>query len=332
MLYITTRSDRDAFTAPRTWKLEHAPDGGLFVPFQMPCFDAEEISALKDKSFGQAVADILNLFFSARLNNWDIDFLIGRNPVNVISMSHRLSVAEIWHNPGSVYSYIEKTIYRKLCDNDCGGDIPTEWVRIAVRIAVLFGVFGEMMRQGLVAADQLTDLSVSAVDFTAPSAALYARKMGLPIGTIVCTCEEDSPVWDLIRRCEVSTAGKKMPYGIERILQMQLGFLETCRYLDICDKKGIYTVKEELCADLNSGLSAAVVGNERIDAVIRSMYRTNGYIVDPDAAFVYAGLQDYRAGVGESRPALIFADKSPNLSMNRIAAAIGVAANELTRD
>lgn len=332
MLYITTRSNKDAFTAPRTWKLNRAPDGGLFVPFQLPCYETEEIDALKYKGFGETVADILNHFFSARLNGWDIDFMIGRNPVKVISMNHKLSVAEIWHNSESVYTFIEKTIYKKLCNDDVAEDAPTEWVKIAVRIAILFGIFGEMMRQELITTDQLTDISVPAIDFTAPAAAMYARKMGLPIGTIISTCEEDSPVWDIIRRCEVSTAGKKMPCGIERLLQEQLGCSETRRYIEICEKKGTYAINEEFSRILSHGMFAAVVGSERINSVIRSMYRTNQYVIDPETAFVYGGLQDYRAGVGESRPALIFSEKCPSFNMDRIAVAIGIPADELISD
>lgn len=332
MLYITTRSDKDAYTAPRTWKLNRAPDGGFFVPFHLPSFDANEISALRSKSVGQTIAEILNLFFSARLNSWDIDFMIGRNPMKVVSMNHRLTVAEVWHNCELTYSFVEKSIFHKLSNNDFTGENPTEWVKVAVRIAILFSVFGEMMRQDLVTANQLTDISVPAIDFIAPAAALYARKMGLPIGTIICTCEEDSPIWDIIRRCEVSTAGKKIPEGIEYLLKEHMGHSETRRYMEICDKKGIYTVDDEYSGVLNSGMSAAVVGNERISSVMRSMYRTNRYMIDPDTAFVYGGLQDYRAGVGENRPALIFAEKSPSFNMDRIATAIGVSAGELECD
>lgn len=332
MLYITTRSDKDAFTAARTWKLDYAADGGLFVPFQLPHFDIEEITELKNKAFGQTVADIMNLFFSARMNSWDVDFMIGRNPVKVISMNHRLAVAEIWHNSEGLYSFAEKELYKKIAGNDAAGRDVSEWVRIAVRIAFIFGVFGEMMRQDLVDPGQLVDVSVPSIDFTAPAAALYARKMGLPIGSIICTCEEDSPVWDIIRRCEVSTSGKKMPEGVERLLQAQLGCNESRRYIEICEKKGIYAVDEALFGKLNCGMSAAVVGNQRISAVIRSMYRTNSYVIDPDTAFVYGGLQDYRAGVGESRSALIFAEKNPDFSMDNISTAIGISSNEFTRD
>ena len=81
MLYVTTRGKYDAFTAARTMNLDRGPDGGLFIPFRLPQLTRDEIIALGSKTFGQNVADILNLFFSTRLSGWDVDMTIGRSPV-----------------------------------------------------------------------------------------------------------------------------------------------------------------------------------------------------------------------------------------------------------
>ena len=51
MLYVTTRNNRDAYTAQRVLRENRGPDGGLYVPFREPVFSREEIDALKEKSF-----------------------------------------------------------------------------------------------------------------------------------------------------------------------------------------------------------------------------------------------------------------------------------------
>ena len=83
MLYVTTREKYDAFTAPRTLAGDCGPDGGRFLPFQIPVFSTEEIYALKEKSFGQCVSEMLNRFFSTRLTPWDVEFSVGRHPVKI---------------------------------------------------------------------------------------------------------------------------------------------------------------------------------------------------------------------------------------------------------
>ena len=63
MLYISSRSKNDSFTAHRVLHNEMAPDGGVFVPFRLPTLDAEQIARLREQSFCKTVSDILNIFF-----------------------------------------------------------------------------------------------------------------------------------------------------------------------------------------------------------------------------------------------------------------------------
>ena len=48
MLYVTTRNKSDAHTAHNTLIQDRGPEGGLFVPFQLPKLSPEEIHSLKE--------------------------------------------------------------------------------------------------------------------------------------------------------------------------------------------------------------------------------------------------------------------------------------------
>jgi len=99
VLYKTTRDDNDTYTAHRVLHENRASDGGVFIPFRMPLFSEKEIAELVSVGFGETVAAILNKFFSCHLTGWDVDFCIGRNAIKLDTMSHRMVVAELWHNP-----------------------------------------------------------------------------------------------------------------------------------------------------------------------------------------------------------------------------------------
>ena len=142
MLYITTRDNKDAFTAHHALIEMQAVDGGGYVPFQIPHFDETEILAFRDKPFGQIIAEILNLFFTSHLTAWDIDCCIGRNTFKINTIHHRIAIAELWYNPKANYEYIVDSLYRKVVPNSESN--PSEWFRIAIRIAVLFGIFAQM--------------------------------------------------------------------------------------------------------------------------------------------------------------------------------------------
>lgn len=309
MLYITTRENHDAHTAARTLSMDRAADGGCFVPFRLPVLSETEISGLGQKGFGQNVADTLNLFFSARLSGWDVEFAIGRNPVKLAPMNHRLVIAELWNNPQRSYAYLERKL--SACLPYHKDEQLTEWVTVAIRIAVVFGLFGELIQAGFHVKAQQIDIAVPAKDFLVPIACWYAREMGLPIGNIICGCDGESGLWDLICRGEYNTAAmRQIPPGLERLIQGTLGCQEVKRFLSCSEKRRVYAVAEEAHDRLRRGLFAAVVGKARVDSIINSAVKSSTYVLEPSTALSYGALQDYRTGNSESRVALLLSDNA----------------------
>lgn len=340
MLYITTRNKVDSHTAYHTLSKDRNSDGGAFVPFQIPKLSEEELYAFKEKSFGQCVADILNLFFPARLDGWDVDFCIGRNPVKLVSMSHKIIVAETWHNPDHDFARLVRNLSGRMRGIEDTTGTPSNWAWIAVRIAVLFGLFGELDRNGIIEPEQRIDISVAAGDFSSPMAVWYARAMGLPIGTIICSCDENSMVWDLFHHGELRTdtapmamntpaADSGVPADLERLIFATLGVEEVCRYRSACDNGKVYTLDADKLSRLRQGMFAAVVSQKRMESVINSVYKTRTYLLGPCSALAYGGLQDYRAGTGETRGALILTERSPVCSAATVSRAVGITAQEL---
>lgn len=327
MLYISSRSKTDSFTAHRTLCVDRAPDGGVFIPYKIPELSSSDIRCMKDESFGQIVATILNQFFSRNLTAWDVEICAGKTPYRVKEISHRLLTAECFHNPAGDYAYMEEHLYKRLAGPDAQVQV-TSWARVAIRIAVLFAVCAVLPESV-----GKYDISVNIDDFSDPIAAWYAKKMGLPIRMIICSCRDNGALWDLIQRGEMSTAGafpsRQMPDQVEGLVYHAFGCDGANRLSDICSKKGCYRLSSEEMRVLADGFTAFVVGKERITSLIRSIYRTNNYFITDSAAASFGGLQDYRASTGESRNTLIFMDKSPSLQAAFIAAAAGVSEKDV---
>lgn len=342
MLYITTRSKHDAYTAHRTMNQDCGSDGGLFIPMRMPVLNKEELSALADKSFGQNVADILNLFFSTKLTGWDVDVSIGRYPTKLHSMNHRMLVVELWHNIDGNFDRVVNSLAAKIHPDGEFIGKPTNWVALAIRIAVLFGLFGELLRNEQVRFDRSVDVAVTAGSFSAPMAVWYARYMGLPIGTIVCGCNENGAPWDLLHRGEVDTdalavktttpeSDFALPPDLERLICATLGQEESMRYWWSCTEGAVYAPPEAKFDELRKGMFAAVVSRARVETIIPSVYRTNQYILDTYAALAYGALSDYRARTGASGMALLLTEKSPMCNAGAVADAMHITPQELKK-
>ena len=313
MLYISTRVDNDVYTAHKTMIGDQAKNGGVYAPFSLPNFSTEEIADLKNKQFNQVVSEILNLFFSARLTELDINFALGKKPCVIHAMNHRIAVAELWHNSGKNYDYLAQRLYSKLCNNEGCSEEPTDWAKIAVDIAILFGVYAESLRDGVIELGQLIDISADTERFSAICAAWYARKMGLPIGTIICTEKGSGAIWDLIHRGSFSViqANTVIVRGIERLLFEMLDADAAQRFVDCVENRQTFMITEDERAVFSDGFFCSVAGSDRAAAVINSVFRSNTYTIDQEAALCYGGLQDYRARNGEGRLTLLFGRYAP---------------------
>ena len=302
MLYVSTKNKTDSFTAYRVLHEDKAPDGGLFAPFHLPSYTNEEIEGFKELSFSETVANILNLFFSRRLTSWDVEFSIGRYPFKMESIGQRVIVAELWHNNQLDYDYIVASLYNKLTDKPCE-NVP-QWVRVAIEIAVLFGLYSELLRSGITGADiALTD------DFIHyPAAAWYARKMGLPIGFILCGCKENSGFWELMRRGEATASVSEK---VQWLIYQNFGVDVAAKFASARENGQVYHLKNDETEILSQGIYPSVIGSDRIASVANSIQRTCGYTADLLTAAAYGAIQDYRAATGENRETLLLSRQKP---------------------
>lgn len=340
MLYVTTRNKHDAVTAYRTMCQERGADGGLFVPFHLPVLGKEEILALRDGSLGQTIADILNLLYSTKLTAWDIDVTIGRYSTAFKPVGHRILVGELWHNmAGNFQKAVDGLAARIHPDRELLG-APSNWVQIGVRIAFLFGLYGQLLQKELVRPDKPLTIAVPAGDFTVPMAVWYARAMGLPVGTVVCGCNENGAAWELLHRGELDTdvvavrtstpdLDVALPLNLERLIYEAMGQDEALKYWWTCTEGGTYNPPEVNLEELRKGIFAAVVSGDRVSTIIPSVHRTNRYILDPYAAIAYGALSDFRARTGSAAIALIWMEKSPLFSAEVVSAAMCISPDEL---
>ncbi len=329
MLYITTRNDRDSYTAHKALHADFAQDGGLFVPFHLPVYSADEIALLKEKTFGETVTGVMNLFFSSRLAPWDLDFSVGRNITRIVPMNHRIVIAELWHNLEGNFSYVEKVLQNAIVAD--GTAVPGNWLQICVRMAALVGLYGELLKNETVMSGQYIDISVPNDGLKTLMAAWYCRRMGLPIHTIICCCEETGNLWDFIHRGVVSPLllSSSLQLGVERLIHAALGCEEALRFSECCVDKKVYSVDEEKLPALNKGLFCTVAGGDRALNTINSVFRSNACIIDPDAALCYSGLQDYRAKTGESGLTLLLSERTPVDFAKDICNATGLSQEKL---
>jgi len=339
VLYVTTRSNRDAYTPQRILWQQRAADGGLHIPLHMPALSSEQIEAYGDMPFSQCVAELLNLQFNTKLTSWDVDFAVGRYPVRLKKLRQRIVMGELWHNTQWHFSGMVKSLAECMA-KESTADAPGNWTTIGVRIAVLFGIYGELKRAGLAGPEQVFDVSTVSGDFAGAMSAWYARAWGLPIGNIVCCCNENSDVWNLFSHGQLRTdsiakhtstpeADVAVPESLERLI-CAVGSYGTVEEYLYCVRRGLnFYLEDTLFQKMRRGVHISVVSQPRVKDTIPSVYGNSGYVLSPYDALAYAGLLDYRSRVGERRCALVLSERAPKHDLNFVADALNISTSEL---
>lgn len=322
MLYVTTRSDRDVFTAQKAFRENRGPDGGFYVPFRMPAFSEEELGAMSQMPFHRRLAEILNRLFRTRLTAWDVEFAVGRNAVQVNPLGSRLRIGECWHNPEWCFARLERNLGMLVTGTD--GPL-SNWTRTAVGGAIL----GSLSLAGRKPGEPCMDIALVGGDFILPVSGWYARAWGFPIGRIILCCREQQELWDLVSHGRMRTGSVPVPPELERLICDCGGRGEVERFLTASRQGGVYCPGEETLRNLRRGLAVSVVSSQRITETIPAVYRTHGYLLTENAALAYAGLLDYRARAGETGVAMILAEDSPALESKRIAPLVGMTEQEI---
>ena len=331
MLYVTTRNHQDAFTDSHVLTQSRGADGGLYVPLNFPKLTPQEVNRLFGLSFGQCVAEMLNLFFSGKISGWDVDFSVGRYPVRLEPLVHRIIMAECWHNPDWQYQRLERNLAQLL---HAQTDMPGNWTTVAVRMAVLAGILGIQAEAGLV------DIAAVTGDFSLPISAWHLRKMGFPIGNIICCCNENNQFWELLCNGQMRTDGISLPtvipeadvtipVNLERLIADCGGVSETERYLESCRTGTAYFVSDAMLQQLRQGLYASVISSNRVKTTIPNVYKSHNYVLTPASALAYAGLLDYRAKTGMVRRTLVLCDQSPACAAGTLAGIMDIPVEEL---
>lgn len=338
MLYISTRNPHETHTARKALLELRAPDGGFYVPFSLDTFPQEQLKQLSGQKFNDTVARMMNFLFQARMTEHDVRLAVGRSSVRLAALSNRILMGECWHNLDNCFSRLVKNLIGHFCpEASCGSG---SWAEVGTGVCVLFGIFGELMGKDLASMEKKVDISLVCGDFSLAMSAWYARAWGLPIGNIVCCCNENNGVWNLFVHGQLRTDGVCIPTltpgadicvpaSLERLIYESGGEAEVQRYMERCRRGETYYPDDAILAKLRQGMYVSVVSTPRMMDIIPNAYTTHGYVLSPYSALAYGGLMDYRAVTGESRRGLIIAERSPLADRSTVARALGIEETEL---
>jgi threonine synthase len=213
--------------------------------------------------------------------------------------------------------------------------------RLLPQIVFYVAAWRAMRDSGALAGDGTIDVAVPTGNFGNILAAWYAKRMGLPLGRLICASNRNNVLTDFFgeRRYDrnrpfYKTASPSMDIlissNLERLVFAATGSdpKRTASLMRDLAEKGCYALTTEE-AEALTDFRAGWVDDAVAAAAIRRVFKRAGYLLDPHTAIAVGVLDQIRAEEGEVRPTVVTATASPFKFPVSVATAIGLDAGGL---
>lgn len=313
-------------------------DGGIFFPRDIPELSRDSIISMGKLRTNACIAGLYNLLSDSAITEWDLDFSVGRQPVRFRSLDRKTMLLEGWHNPEGRLSYLTKF----LADRISPDSRPGFWLRVAADISVLGTGICSLLAQGAIDWAHPVDISVISGDFSAPLSGWYLQSMGFPVGKIICCCNENQAVWELIHLGQLRTEGVctrtgtpeadiLIPAGLEVMIAHYGSAQDIADFSQCLLDGGTYIPSEQIVNQLRNHLFVSVVSESRMRFTIAGIMQRCFFPISPYGALCYAGAQDYRTKRVENNLTMVFSEKSPKLDRDMVSSALGISSEALEK-
>ncbi len=207
--------------------------------------------------------------------------------------------------------------------------------RLAPQIMYYFRAYRDLLDAGKIRLGDEVNFSVPTGNFGDILAGYLAKRLGLPVGALICASNANNVLTDFIRtgtydrrRPLLKTTSPSMDIlvssNLERLLYLLSGDTKlVAGLMQELNTQGVYTVPAQLLEKIQSQFWAACCDDARAAEIIGHVYKEDGYLCDPHTASGWAAAEDYVAETGDNRPMVVLSTASPYKFPAAVLTAIG---------
>ena len=209
------------------------------------------------------------------------------------------------------------------------------WGRILPQLVYYISAYCDLLNAKEIKLGQPVNFCVPTGNFGNILACYYAKRMGLPVGKLICASNRNDVLTDFIRtgvydrnRPFHTTMSPSMDIlissNLERLLfDMSGGKDELVReYMEQLAQTGRYEVTPGMKRRMQEVFYGGFCGEEETASSIAMLYRY-GYLIDTHTAVAAKVLTDYRKKSGDRTPAIFVSTASPYKFCDSVLSSIG---------
>ena len=203
--------------------------------------------------------------------------------------------------------------------------------RLAPQVVYYFKAYAELLRGGRINPGDRVDYVVPTGNFGDILAGYLAKRMGLPVGRLVCASNRNDVLTDFLRtgvydrrRPFYKTLSPSMDILVSSNLERLLYFLceneaEVAGYMADLKEKGVYTVSPALLEKLHEHFGWGCCDDEGTKAAIGRVWQEHGYLMDTHTAVAWSVAESYESDA----PVVVLSTASPYKFPAAVLSAIG---------
>ena len=213
--------------------------------------------------------------------------------------------------------------------------------RLAPQIMYYFKAYRDLMDAGKIKLGDEVNFSVPTGNFGDILAGFLAKKLGLPVGKLICASNANNVLTDFIRtgtynrlRPLLKTTSPSMDIlvssNLERLLYLLSGDTQlVASLMKQLNEQGSYTVPANLLYAIQEEFWAGCCDDAGAAQTIGRVFSEKHYLCDPHTAAGWAVAEDYVNQTGDTRPLVVLSTASPYKFPKAVLEAIG---GDLTGD
>ncbi len=195
--------------------------------------------------------------------------------------------------------------------------------RLAPQITYYFKAYSDLLHRGAIQMGDKVNFCVPTGNFGDILAGYLAKKLGLPVGTLICASNANNVLTDFIntglydrRRPLHKTISPSMDIlvssNLERLLYLMTNDTDLVAKLMMqLNTEGFYQVPESLQKAIRAEFWGGCCDDAKARQIIGDVFRKTGYLCDTHTATGWAVAEDYQAQTGDKAPMVVLSTASP---------------------
>ena len=207
--------------------------------------------------------------------------------------------------------------------------------RLAPQIMYYFKAYRDLMDAGRIQLGDAVNFSVPTGNFGDILAGFLAKRLGLPVGKLICASNANKVLTDFIR---TGTYDRRRPLhktdspsmdilvssNLERLLYLLSGDCSlVASLMRQLSEQGFYTVPAGLKAAIDESFWADFADDSETAETIRDTWTRHSYLMDTHTAIGWKAAEDYVGQSADTRPMVVLSTASPYKFPAAVLSAIG---------